>query len=440
MSSHLLSFSLHHNYQPCNPSSFSFHSTSNPNFTHFNPKLSFLCLASANKSRPSRKIMSDEELCNGLKEFIASFGLPEGHVPSTKELTKHGRIDLANIVRRRGHKLIKELLANDTKPTVDEYVSWENPNGAFSGSSVHEETGQEEKATDPIEESIDLTIDDSAVDASLVMTSESVVCSDNEKTLSVEPSVSLQEKVENFMKYGQLDAVEGDEDNLDGRESVIHGGDKLSHVAGESSSSTESNGTLTIQRLMSPHATEESHQSNDFDPEISSETIQASSMDDEDEVNRLKLMLHQKEMELCRLKEEIEKEKKELSILQTKAEDEINKAQKLITEKEAELLAAEESLSGLVEAKIHYSGEGHTVEIAGSFNGWHQRIKMDPQISSVIVDPSDSRKSKLWAATLWLYPGVYEMKFIVDGQWKIDPQREITIRHGVENNILRVDP
>ncbi|KAL9239332.1 hypothetical protein vseg_013667 [Gypsophila vaccaria] len=437
--SHFLGFSTFHNYH-----------SSNSNFIHFNPKLSVVCLASLNNSRPSRKSMSDEELCNGLKDFVVSFGLPEGHVPSTKELTKHGRKDLANIVRRRGHKLIKELLANDTKRAADEYDSSDNPNGAFSGSGAHEETGQEEKAIDSIEALIDLRNDDSSVDDSMVMTSESVVCSDNENPLSVGSSDSLQAKVDKFLKYGQLDnAVQDDEDNLDEREAVIHGEDKLSHFASDSSSSsTGSNGILTIQRLMSPRATEESknllstqsHQTNDFDPETSSETIQHSNMDDEDEVNRLKLMLHQKELELSRLKEEIEKEKKELSILQTKAEDEINKAQKLIMEKEAELLAAEDSLSGLVEAKIHYSGDGQMVEIAGSFNGWHQRIKMDPQISSVVVDPADPRKSKLWAATLWLYPGVYEMKFIVDGQWKIDPQREITIRHGVENNILRVDP
>ena len=32
-----------------------------------------------------------------------------------------------------------------------------------------------------------------------------------------------------------------------------------------------------------------------------------------------------------------------------------------------------------------------------------------------------------------------QIKFIVDGQWKIDPHRESTIRDGIENNILRVD-
>ncbi|KAH9606793.1 hypothetical protein KSS87_014820 [Heliosperma pusillum] len=422
----------HHNYPISNPlSSVSFHSILHPNnSTHLYVKHSIVCLASFNKS----------------SEFVSSVGLPQDHVPSTKQLSQHGRKDLANIVRRRGHKLIKELLADATKPT-DEYDAWENLDGEFRESGVDEEIGQEEKVTDYSEESIDLKNDDSPLDASLVMLPESAICSDNESPLSEESPVSLQEKVENFMKYGQLDAVEDDAVNLGGRKLVIHDEEKLPR----DKSSTGLNGTLMLQRSISPpaeeissreiHLSTQSQQNIDFDLGMSSEvnTIQTSKMDNEVEIDRLKLMLHQKELELSRLKKDIEKEKEALSILQIKAEDEISKAQQLITEKEAELQVAEESLSGLVEAKIYYSGEGGVVEVAGSFNGWHQRIKMDPQISSVIVDPIDSRKSSLWAATLWLYPGVYEMKFIVDGQWRIDPQREITLRHGVENNVLRVD-
>ncbi|XP_074268834.1 protein PTST homolog 3, chloroplastic [Silene latifolia] len=433
----------HHNYQNSNPLlSLSFHSILHPNSNHLYAKHSIVCLASSNKSRASRKLMSDEELRNCLKDFVSSLGLPHDHVPSTKQLSHHGRKDLANIVRRRGHKLIKELLTNATKPTTDEYDSLENLNGEFNETQADEEIGQEEKVTDYSEESTDLINDESPLDASLAMTPESAACSDNESPLSEESPVSLREKVENFMKYGQLDAVEDDAVKL-----MNHGEEKLT----PDKSSTGSNGTLILQKSFSPpaeeiytreiHLSTQSQQNIDFDLGMSSEgnTIQSSKMDNEVEIDRLKLMLHQKELELSRLKKDIEKEKEALSILQTKAEDEISKAQQLITEKEAELQVAEDSLSGLVEAKIYYSGEGQVVEVAGSFNGWHQRIKMDPQISSVIVDPIDSRKSRLWSATLWLYPGVYEMKFIVDGQWRIDPQREITLRHGVENNVLRVD-
>lgn len=32
-----------------------------------------------------------------------------------------------------------------------------------------------------------------------------------------------------------------------------------------------------------------------------------------------------------------------------------------------------------------------------------------------------------------------QIKFVVDGDWKIDPERETVNRNGVHNNILRVD-
>lgn len=32
-----------------------------------------------------------------------------------------------------------------------------------------------------------------------------------------------------------------------------------------------------------------------------------------------------------------------------------------------------------------------------------------------------------------------QIKFIVDGHWKVDPQRESAIKGGLENNILRVE-
>ncbi|GKV48404.1 hypothetical protein SLEP1_g55226 [Rubroshorea leprosula] len=120
-------------------------------------------------------------------------------------------------------------------------------------------------------------------------------------------------------------------------------------------------------------------------------------------------MLQQKKMEMSSLKEQIEMEKIALSSLQTKAETKIKKAQEFVFQKDSELQAAEESLSGLEEVQIEYSGEGEIVEVTGSFNGWHHRIKMDPQASSGVIDPVGSRKSKMWSTVLWLYPGTYEV-------------------------------
>ncbi|XP_021892690.1 uncharacterized protein LOC110810734 isoform X2 [Carica papaya] len=167
------------------------------------------------------------------------------------------------------------------------------------------------------------------------------------------------------------------------------------------------------------------------DKDLNVETIRR---ENQIEINHLKFLLHQKELELTKLKEQIEKEKLALSDLQTKAETEINKAQKLISEKDAELHAAEESLSGLKEVEIQYCGDGETVEVAGSFNGWYHRIKLDPQTSSI----TESIGSRCWSTVLWLYSGTYEIKFIIDGQWRTDPERESVSRGYITNNILRV--
>lgn len=64
---------------------------------------------------------SDQELCNDIREFVSAVGLPEGHLPSMKELSQHGRTDLANIVRRRGYKHIKDLLSSATKTDTNEF-------------------------------------------------------------------------------------------------------------------------------------------------------------------------------------------------------------------------------------------------------------------------------------------------------------------------------
>lgn len=40
---------------------------------------------------------------------------------------------------------------------------------------------------------------------------------------------------------------------------------------------------------------------------------------------------------------------------------------------------------------------------------------------------------------LVLYLVFVQIKFVVDGRWEIDPEREIVTLNGVDNNILRVD-
>ncbi|ONK64595.1 uncharacterized protein A4U43_C07F27780 [Asparagus officinalis] len=76
-----------------------------------------------------------------------------------------------------------------------------------------------------------------------------------------------------------------------------------------------------------------------------------------------------------------------LYTLQGKANKGIFNAHRMATEKDMELHAAEESLSGLKEVLTEYWGIGEIVEVAGSFNGWHNRIKMDLHTSSEQLEP-----------------------------------------------------
>ncbi|PON49052.1 AMP-activated protein kinase, glycogen-binding domain containing protein [Parasponia andersonii] len=287
--------------------------------------------------------------------------------------------------------------------------------------------------------------------------------SDEHGSVPVELSaLSLEEKVANFMHYGHLGTVEDDSFGIFYESGIEEGKGYMECVDAEVQSVTSTSehleNVLSGDTAVTPNGS--ASKSNQVvpagagnppyrDENLSAEGESTQLNEDLDikttkkvnhvEISQLKLMLHQKELELSRLKEEIEKEKNALSVLQARADTEISKAQQLISEKDAELQSAEETLSGLVEIQIQYCGDGEIVEVTGSFNGWHHYIKMDAQPLSSLTDPVGSRKSRLWSTVLWLYPGIYEIKFIVDGHWKIDPDRE-SVNHGVIcNNILRVD-
>lgn len=607
-----------------------------------------VCACSIRNSRASRRTKSNEELCNDIREFIESVGLPKDHVPSTKDLLQHGRIDLANIVRRRGHKLIRELLVTNSTNTVqtdcdlenvfltgqdgevkdvvedlsspnkvpvlenlspssntnhafnsneyilaptstadlsvveelpndrichDEYNESHSENNenmekveddtslktevtvsvdSFSSSNIGSDvtsndfTGEQTEFTKNLSvenpenslecqmEVIDNMVDESSQspkvlsgenyminstvdeyldmhdpdDKTLLLTTgssskeEASYCSNeqldkvdnnvddfslspemtvmddqssdldivkgleheesNYKLIKYSEELSLAEKVARFIQNGDLEMID---DNFDATLSEIGAGEGNgsltavnaeeseinSHVEASSEETTNrgsvmaSNGSVSeFEHVISSTAVGQLIRDDQPSTEASNDQIdkvlgaEIKINENQVDIDRLKFMLHQKELELSQLKEQIERDKLALSALQSKAEAEISKAQKLILEKDTELVAAEESLSGLEEVHIHYGGEGEIVEVAGSFNGWHHRIKMDPQPSFNVLDSINSKKSRLWSTVLWLYPGVYEIKFVVDGQWKIDPHRESVIKGAISNNILRV--
>ncbi|CAI9097964.1 OLC1v1034491C1 [Oldenlandia corymbosa var. corymbosa] len=403
---------------------------------------SIFCTSATKKPRSrSRKTKSDEDLRNDIKQFLSDVGLPPDHVPSTKELSAHGRQDLANIVRRRGYKFMKELLAPSFETQT---ISYSQTVSTGLNEEVDTSSGGMSLSTEDaklLHQDIDSVKDDSmSSEASLVKVDESACAEvassthgaaeaivwegyttsdeadtelppENHIPSTEESSVHpwLQEKVEKFIQHGELDSIEENDLTLCGAE-VLNGS-----VASSSHQMEDREFQMYPSRIESGSTDE---------TKIVSPEDEAQKTDDQNEINRLKKFLHQKELELIQLKEQLENEKLALSMFQTRAQREISEAQKRISDKDAELHATEEILSGMEEVEIQFWSEGEVVEVAGSFNGWHQSIKMESQPPSSISVATRSQKSRLWKTLLWLYPGVYEIKFIVDGHWTVDPHRD----------------
>ena len=69
-----------------------------------------------------------------------------------------------------------------------------------------------------------------------------------------------------------------------------------------------------------------------------------------------------------------------------------------------------------------------SVVVAGTFNDWD--TKRTPM----------RREANGWKATIWLPPGRYEYRFVVDGQWLSDPnaRESVTNQYGSTNSVVVV--
>ncbi|XP_022734551.1 uncharacterized protein LOC111288060 [Durio zibethinus] len=99
-------------------------------------------------------------------------------------------------------------------------------------------------------------------------------------------------------------------------------------------------------------------------------------------------------------------------------------AQKIVEEKQKRIDDAHRALQLLRTACIVWPNSASEVLLAGSFDGWASKRKMEKSSTGV------------FSVRLKLYPGKYEIKFIVDGEWKIDPLRPTVNNTGYENNLL----
>ena len=70
------------------------------------------------------------------------------------------------------------------------------------------------------------------------------------------------------------------------------------------------------------------------------------------------------------------------------------------------------------------------VFLVGDFNGWDMRKQ-----------PMKKEENGIWKKITFLLPGIYEYKFLVDGQWQMDPAEERMCwnRFGTQNNFVVVE-
>ncbi|XP_039039999.1 protein PTST homolog 2, chloroplastic-like isoform X2 [Hibiscus syriacus] len=113
-----------------------------------------------------------------------------------------------------------------------------------------------------------------------------------------------------------------------------------------------------------------------------------------------------------------------LAVLEGKMALSIIDAQKTVEEKQKRIDHARRALQLLRTVCVLWPNSGSEVLLAGSFDGWATKRKMEKSSRGV------------FSVHLKLYPGKYEIKFIVDGEWKLDPLRPIVNNGGFENNQL----
>ncbi|XP_027914144.1 protein PTST homolog 2, chloroplastic [Vigna unguiculata] len=132
------------------------------------------------------------------------------------------------------------------------------------------------------------------------------------------------------------------------------------------------------------------------------------------------------ENEIMNAQDKLRSIQAKLAVLEGKMSLAIMDAHKLVEEKQMKISKAQKALHMLKTTCVVWPNNASEVFLTGSFDGWSNKRKME-RLSSGI-----------FSVSLQLYPGRYEMKFIVDGEWKIDPLRPIVTNDGYENNLFIV--
>lgn len=144
------------------------------------------------------------------------------------------------------------------------------------------------------------------------------------------------------------------------------------------------------------------------------------------EMQKLSDALEFQETEIMNAKDDLRSIRAKLAVLEGKMTLAIIDTRKTIDEKQRKIDSARRALQMLRITSIVWPNSASEVFLAGSFDGWTTQRRMMQSSSGI------------FSVDLKLYPGKYEIKFIVDGVWKVDPLRPIVKNGGYENNLFIV--
>ncbi|KAL5999164.1 hypothetical protein ACLOJK_040614 [Asimina triloba] len=128
--------------------------------------------------------------------------------------------------------------------------------------------------------------------------------------------------------------------------------------------------------------------------------------------------------EIMKSKDQLRSTRAKLVVLEGKMALKIFEAQKMVEERQKRIKNAHKALNMLRTTCIIWPTAASKVFLVGSFDGWASQRRMIRSTSGI------------FSLNLKLYPGRYEIKFIVDGIWRIDPLRPVVHCSGYENNLL----
>ncbi|KAG9451810.1 hypothetical protein H6P81_004714 [Aristolochia fimbriata] len=133
-----------------------------------------------------------------------------------------------------------------------------------------------------------------------------------------------------------------------------------------------------------------------------------------------------KQTEIMKARDQLRSTRAKLSVLEGKITMKIIDALRALEVRQKKIDNAQKALRLVRTACIVWPNSASEVLLAGSFDGWTSQRRMDRSSSGI------------FSSSIKLYPGRYEIKFIVDGMWRVDPLRPIVHANDYENNLLVV--